>query len=378
MTEAVFVVSKQPYGALEDGETQITRLLVEAAARSCSVRVLALAGEPARDAPVEVIEVPKPPARVASLAIHGVLRRRSLIHSRFAPPELVAALEAIDADVLVARRLYMAEAAIAAGRVPPRDRLLALADVLESSVLRARRSALRPLYALEARRTRRDEIRCARAASQVAFLSDTERDELRAAADGPVLDLVLPAAERPAPLAEPVAVFVGDRRWPPNAEGLERLMRLWPEIAAAAPGARLLVVGREGPGEPEPGRPEVERLGFVEDLDALWRSASVLLAPVATGGGVRVKVLDAARHGVPVAGSPAAIGSTGRYLPVRAAASDEELVSEAALLLRDSAERRRRGAELYEANRELSASGFVEGQLAELLTRSAAGSRARG
>jgi hypothetical protein len=34
MTRAVFVVSKQPFEGIEDGETRVTRLLLEAAAKA--------------------------------------------------------------------------------------------------------------------------------------------------------------------------------------------------------------------------------------------------------------------------------------------------------------------------------------------------------
>ena len=118
MTEAVFVLSKHPFGRVQDGETRITRLLLEAAAQSCEVRVVALTN-PADAARPDVVEVAKPPVRLARLAATSIARRRSLIHLRFAPSSLRRALAEIPADVLVARRLYMAEAAIDAGRIPP-------------------------------------------------------------------------------------------------------------------------------------------------------------------------------------------------------------------------------------------------------------------
>ena len=368
MTTTAFVVSKQPYGSAQDGETRITRLLVAAAAQACTVKVVALSDEPARDAPVEVLEVPKPPVRMARLGARSLLARRSLLHERFAPPELRRALERVDADAFIARRAYMAQAPIDAGRRAPRDRLVVLVDVLESTVMRRRRSRLRPLLSLEAARTRRDEVRCARAASARAYLSDTELTEIAGeAGPGPRLDLVLPVAETPAPLDEAAAVFVGDRSWPPNAEALERLLALWPQIRSRAPGSKLLVVGRPGPGEGRPREEGVAVLGFVDDLDAVMRSSAVLLAPIPIGGGVRVKVLDAARHGLPIVGSPEAVGSVGEYLPVAPSPSDAEFVGDAAALLADPKLRRDRGRTLYAANEELARGGFVEEQIAALI-----------
>jgi glycosyltransferase involved in cell wall biosynthesis len=369
MTKAVFVVSKHPYGGVEDGETRITRLLLDAAREACEVTTVALSEEPGR-APVraDLVEVPKPPLRRGRLALGSALRRRSLIHLRFAPRALTDALAPLPADVIVARRVYMAQAPIDAGRVPPGDRLLVLVDVLESSVIRARRSPLRPALALEAGRTRRDELRCVRAASEAAFFSDTEIAELGAAAPpGRRLDLVLPAAEVPAALDHPVAMFVGDRRWAPNREALADLLRMWPRIVRLAPDSRLIVAGHPGRGERDSGIAGVEYTGYVDDLDELWRSAAVLLAPVGIGGGVRVKVLDAARHGVPVVASPEAIGSVGDYLPVRGVAGEAGFVEEAASLLRGRAARLARGRELFEANRELNERESVQRQVAAIL-----------
>ncbi len=39
-----------------------------------------------------------------------------------------------------------------------------------------------------------------------------------------------------------------------------------------------------------------------------------MIAPIRTGGGVRVKILDAARMGLPVVGTTAAVGSLGGEL----------------------------------------------------------------
>jgi hypothetical protein len=366
MTRAVFVVSKHPFGPRQDGETVVTQRLLEAAAEGASVRAVALSERSVGTSHVKVIEVPKPRVRLARLGLSSISRRRSLIHERFAPPQLRGALERVDADVLVARRAYMAEAAIDAGRVPPRTGLAILVDVLESMVMRMRGGPLAPALAFEARRTRRDELRCARAGSAVAYFSEVERRELGDAPDGPRLDLTLePAGER-SRLEDPVALFIGDRTWPPNAHALETVERIWPGIAARAPGARLLIVGSPGPRE-NPPPAGAERLGYVDGLDAVWRSAGVLLAPIRMGGGVRVKILDAASHGVAVVGTEAAVGSTGSYLPIRAHDSEEEFASEAARLLSDRRARVESGEVLYEANRELHESGFVESQIADLI-----------
>jgi len=211
MTRAAFVVSKHPFVG-SDGETVLMKRLREAPTRMGRPNARSsLRRASARR--FELVEVPKPRVRVGKLVAASAYRRRSLMHQRFSPPELVDALGSVDADTIVARRAYMAQAPLDANRVPPRDRLVVLVDVLESTVMRRRRGPLRPAYLAEARRTRRDEIRCVLAASDLAFFSDNEIDELSAAVPGGNrrFDLILPPAQSPAPLSEPVALFVGDR-----------------------------------------------------------------------------------------------------------------------------------------------------------------------
>jgi glycosyltransferase involved in cell wall biosynthesis len=369
VSTAVLITPKHPYKG-DDGEIRVARLLAEASASCCTTKVIALSEQPGPvECPVDVVEVRKPPVRLARLAVESLIKRRSLLHVRFAPPDLVTALRRERADVFLAYRDYMAEAPLQAGKPSAEERLAVLAGPLESLVMEET-SRLNPLVAVERRRTRRDEIRAVREASEGICLSDTEIAALGPDAGKPLrrLDLVLPPATQPAGLDDPVALFVGDRTWKPNREALEQVLRQWPQIHSRVPSARLLVAGRPGRGERSGQLAGVEVLGFVDDLDAVWQQAGVLIAPVTIGGGVRVKVLDAARHGVPVVATPAAVGSISDYLPVRGSATGEELVDDAASLLADRGERRRRGAELYEANAGRNAAGFVEAQVAEILT----------
>ncbi|HEY3167795.1 MAG TPA: glycosyltransferase family 4 protein, partial [Candidatus Binatia bacterium] len=44
----------------------------------------------------------------------------------------------------------------------------------------------------------------------------------------------------------------------------------------------------------------VEFLGFVSDLKALYKKTRLVCCPIQSGGGTRVKILEAASYGVPV------------------------------------------------------------------------------
>ena len=84
-------------------------------------------------------------------------------------------------------------------------------------------------------------------------------------------------------------------------------------IAAGIPGAELCVIGNKKPGAADPVLPAgVRDLGFVADLQEFLGTCRAMVAPIKTGGGVRVKILDSLRMGLPVVGTSAAIGSPQR------------------------------------------------------------------
>jgi polysaccharide biosynthesis protein PslH len=366
MTSVTFLLKDDPF-AVDAGDTRISRLLIEIAAEAYDVQALALARDGARaaDSPVPLTTVPSPRRGPGTALLKNLISpRRSLLHSYFRVPELVRAIRDDESDVVIAEHTYMAEPALAAGLPNEARRLLINTHALQSSVFEQRRFP--PLRWLEARRTWRDELRCVRAASSTVCLGQDDLARLYEAGAERLrrLDLVLPPADRPARPERPRALFFGGRyRWPPNQYALEKLLELWPGIAKAVPGAELIVAGRPASGERSIDLPGLRIVGYVDDLDELLARSSVLLAPVPIGGGVRVKVLDAARHGLPVVGSPQAIGTIGDYLPVQPARSDSEFSARAVALLASVDRARQTGERLFEVNRGLWRSGFVHEQV---------------
>jgi glycosyltransferase involved in cell wall biosynthesis len=71
--------------------------------------------------------------------------------------------------------------------------------------------------------------------------------------------------------------------------------------------------------------PGVKFLGFVDRLDSIYASTRVVCSPIRSGGGTRVKLVEAASYGRPIISS--SIGAEG--LP---------LMNEVSILIRDSPE----------------------------------------
>jgi glycosyltransferase involved in cell wall biosynthesis len=79
----------------------------------------------------------------------------------------------------------------------------------------------------------------------------------------------------------------------------------------------------------------IRDLGFVDDLHGFLATCRAMIAPVKTGGGVRVKLLDAIRMGLPVVGTAAAVGSLNRVLDIAVFDHEDCFVAECRRLLID-------------------------------------------
>lgn len=98
-------------------------------------------------------------------------------------------------------------------------------------------------------------------------------------------------------------LFLGNMAYNPNSIAADYLIgKIWPLISSALPNARLIIAG------PAPEKISgfsdnlsgVEFPGFVEDLEKLYREVAVVCCPILSGGGTRVKILEAAAYGKPV------------------------------------------------------------------------------
>jgi hypothetical protein len=95
----------------------------------------------------------------------------------------------------------------------------------------------------------------------------------------------------------------------------------------------------------------VRDLGFVEDLPGFFKTCRALMAPIKTGGGVRVKILDSISKGLPVIGTSPAVGSLPRLFDLPTYDDEEQFIAECRRFLLDKDVAVKAGNELYEANR---------------------------
>jgi glycosyltransferase involved in cell wall biosynthesis len=91
-------------------------------------------------------------------------------------------------------------------------------------------------------------------------------------------------------------LFLGGFRHPPNGDGLLWFVgAIWPAIRAAVPGARITVVGSHPPAEIRAlARVDgIDVTGYVPDLAPYMDRASLMVAPLRYGAGIKTKITEA-------------------------------------------------------------------------------------
>ncbi|MEZ4387599.1 MAG: glycosyltransferase family 4 protein [Candidatus Krumholzibacteriia bacterium] len=228
-------------------------------------------------------------------------------------------------DVVQVEYLQLAGVALdlAARRPPGRPPRLVLDSHEHGALPRRRRAALAGPWRrrrLEAEAAAWDRLACEVSRRMDAVLCVTEQDRRLLADAGAVNLVTVPLGidtdalrPRPADAGPPQALFVGSFAHPPNRDAATLLCdRIWPAVQAALPGWRLVLAG--------PGSREflvrrttvpagIEARGFVADLDPLFAASRLFLAPLFTGGGIKIKILEAMARGIPLVTTP--IGAEG-------------------------------------------------------------------
>lgn len=191
---------------------------------------------------------------------------------------------------------------------------------------------------LEMKAWERYERAVARQADAVVVLTGRDHDAmLPYAGSTPLvvipLGSVVPARTLdPAGRPPPSVLFVGSFHHPPNVEAAARLAgSIFPRVRQRCPDAELHLVG-DGPLKLS--GPGVKVTGRVPSVEPWLDRAAVVAAPLSTGGGMRIKVLEALAAGKAVVASPlAAEGLQGA--PLLLADGDEETAEAIAGLIED-------------------------------------------
>lgn len=98
-------------------------------------------------------------------------------------------------------------------------------------------------------------------------------------------------------------LFVGVLEYPPNAIGMDWFLNnVWPLVISELPAARLNIVGKGGNLLiiPDSVKSSIVVHGFVDSLAAMYQTAKVAICPLLSGGGTRIKIIEAASYRTPM------------------------------------------------------------------------------
>ncbi len=214
---------------------------------------------------------------------------------------------------------------------------------------RSARGIVRLLLRADLRAWRRFEQRALTEADAVVAYTERDRRALLALEpEAHVSQIPMGFDVRGSPLSaagsEPESyLFAGNFMHPPNIEAARRLVcEIGPRVASKRPDAKLYIVGDRAPSSVRRmAKENVVVTGFVEAVDPYLDRAAVVVVPLRSGGGQRVKVMEALAAGKALVASPLAVEgldlADGEEVVI--AETDEEFASAVVDLLGD--ERRR-------------------------------------
>jgi glycosyltransferase involved in cell wall biosynthesis len=102
-------------------------------------------------------------------------------------------------------------------------------------------------------------------------------------------------------------VLVVGSNYPANLAGLKDFCEhAWPLVCKEYPAAELWVAGKIGEAVSKK-VPQMRVLGWVENLQALYRQSAVVINPTLTGTGLKIKTIEALCNGKPLVATPNAV-----------------------------------------------------------------------
>lgn len=160
--------------------------------------------------------------------------------------------------------------------------------------------------AVEARRSRDQELALARASDQVWCASESDKKAVSVAVAEERL-MVIPTIHALQDRGKPPEdrdglLFIGHLSHRPNSDAVNYFMReIYPLIKQSLPSVTFYIVGSSAPPEIEAYHSaNVRVMGYVPDINPLLQSARVFVAPLRFGAGVNGKIGEALSYGVPV------------------------------------------------------------------------------
>ena len=182
-------------------------------------------------------------------------------------------------------------------------------QMLERNAAAAGNPLIRWFYSKQAALLKRFEIDAMRRADGVTAISDADATTfielipaLRCVTIAPGCHI--PQTLTPASARSHSILAISNWSWTPNHNGLSWFhQRIWPQLRRSHPEATLQIVGGGLPSDLEAtliADSSVVLHGFVPETEVFRQSNAVFIAPLLSGGGVKIKVVEAMASGIPI------------------------------------------------------------------------------
>jgi glycosyltransferase involved in cell wall biosynthesis len=129
--------------------------------------------------------------------------------------------------------------------------------------------------------------------------------------------------------------FLGSMNWQPNSEAVDWLVSsIFPALKKVIPEVCLNLAGSFMNGKfPSDKKTSVMNHGFVENSTDFMLAKGILVLPIQSGSGVRMKLLEALSLGIPVVTTAVGAQGINDFSTVYSAETEEEFVAKIAELL---------------------------------------------
>jgi glycosyltransferase involved in cell wall biosynthesis len=124
--------------------------------------------------------------------------------------------------------------------------------------------------------------------------------------------------------------FIGSMNWQPNLEAADHLVNsIFPKVRKQIPEVELHIagsyMGTHFPSDPENG---ITNHGFAENLQDFMSNHGILVLPIKSGSGVRIKLLEAMALGVPIVSSATGALGISEDDGILISSTDEQMVEQ--------------------------------------------------
>lgn len=255
----------------------------------------------------------------AGQALKSLVKGKNYNLSRFYIPEITCKLKSLvaskDYDVIVFESIYAAVYMNDLRTVSSAQMVIRMHNIEHNLWFQQAHNASFPKDAYLgslAKTMKREEIQLLNGADRLWTITTEDKDvldSLSVKTPSNVIRVAIRNSERHSTYSGDF-FHLGSMNWEPNRTAVDRLLnRIWPQLHAKNPFPTLHLAGSFFSSHPHPVVEKTTFHGQVDDAHQFMAEKGILVTPVTSGSGIRIKLLEAMSLGVPCITT--AIGAAG-------------------------------------------------------------------